>query len=256
MPIHDCRIFRAFREGRGCRVDDEVLWRRDGTPFAAEYASYPILDGEQVVGAVVTFSDITERKRTEGALVTAHAELEHRVSARTAELTEANNRLQQAHESLRRLSAHMNVVREEERAHVAREIHDELGASLTALKLELSGLRSRLATEPELSTQIDGMLAICTRAMDAVRRILNDLRPGVLDLLGLWAALEYLLSGVQRRSGLACTFDCAPDVELQLMAQGRSISEIAQQLSLSVNTISTYRARVFEKLGVRSAVIW
>jgi PAS domain S-box-containing protein len=213
MPIHDCRIFRAFREGRGCRVEDEVLWRRDGSAFAAEYASYPIRDGEHVVGAVITFSDITERKRTEAALVAAHAELERRVQARTAALTDANAQLQQAHESLRRLSAHVNIVREEERAHVARDIHDELGASLTALQLELSGLRPQLAAHPALTDQVDAMVGIATKAMDSVRRILNDLRPGVLDHLGLWAALECLLQDVQRRTGIACVFDVAPEVE-------------------------------------------
>jgi len=49
---------------QGCRVDDEILWRRDGSSFPAEYASYPILNAETVVGAVVTFSDISERKRS------------------------------------------------------------------------------------------------------------------------------------------------------------------------------------------------
>ncbi len=213
MPVHDCRIFRAFREGAGCRVEDEVLWRRDGSAFPAEYASYPIRDGEKVVGAVVTFSDITERKRTEAALHAAHAELERRVAERTAELSGANQRLRVAHESLRRLSAHMNSVREEERAHIARDIHDDLGASLTAMQLELNWLRQRLADRPELVTHIDAALDIGTGAMGAVRRILNDLRPGVLDHLGLWAALECLLQEVEGRSGLRCAFVCPEEVE-------------------------------------------
>ncbi|GMV58020.1 MAG: hypothetical protein AMXMBFR72_11320 [Betaproteobacteria bacterium] len=217
MPVQACRIFRAFREGLGSRVDDEVLWRRDGTSFPAEYASYPIRDGDRVVGAVVTFTDISERKRTEAALAAARAQLERRVAERTAELTQANERLQQAHESQRRLSAHLNAVREEERARVARDIHDELGASLTALQLELNGLRQRIASGADdasaLTAQIDAMLDIAHTAMDAVRRILNDLRPGVLDHLGLWAALECLLNDVQARSAVACTFAYAPTVE-------------------------------------------
>jgi PAS domain S-box-containing protein len=87
MPVEHCRIFKAFKEGCSCRVEDEVLWRRDGSAFPAEYASYPIRDGEAVVGAVITFTDITERKRTEAALHAARAGLERRVAERTAELS-------------------------------------------------------------------------------------------------------------------------------------------------------------------------
>lgn len=202
MPVQACRIFRAFGEGRGCRVDDEVLWRRDGSPFAAEYASYPIRDGERVLGAVVTFSDITARKRTEAALQAARLDLERRVAERTAALTAANQQLQQAGDALRRLSAHLNRVREEERAHIARDIHDELGASLTAIQLELNWLRRRLADDASSCTHIDAALDIGQGAMGAVRRILNDLRPGVLDHLGLWAALECLLQETESRTGL------------------------------------------------------
>jgi PAS domain S-box-containing protein len=213
MPVVSCRIFRAFRDGQGCRVDDEVLWRRDGTRFPAEYASYPILNGDTVVGAVVTFSDISERKRTEAALQAAHAELEARVAARTAQLSAANADLRRAQDSLRRLSAHMNAVREEERAHIAREIHDDLGASLTAMQLELNWMRQLAGADDRLCAPIDRMLDIAGTAMGAVRRILGDLRPGVLDHLGLWAALECLLQETQLRANFQCFFDCTPAVE-------------------------------------------
>ncbi len=65
FPVEECRIFQAFRQGAGTHVDDEVLWRSDGTSFPAEYWSFPqIVDGS-VTGAVVTFLDITERKLSE-----------------------------------------------------------------------------------------------------------------------------------------------------------------------------------------------
>lgn len=213
MPVHDCRIFKAFQQGQGVRVEDEVLWRRDGSSFPAEYASYPIRDGERVVGAVVTYSDITERKRTEAALHAAQAELERRVAERTAELSTANQQLQQTHENLRRLSAHMNSVRESERSHIARDIHDDLGASLTAIQLELNFLRSRLGEHEMLRHHVDAALEIGKNAIDSVRRILNDLRPGVLDHLGLWAALECLMDETQARGGLICSFTCPEEVE-------------------------------------------
>jgi len=68
FPVDECRIYRAFRRGEGTHVDDEVLWRADGTSFPAEYWSYPQRSNGKVVGAVVTFFDITERKRIENAL--------------------------------------------------------------------------------------------------------------------------------------------------------------------------------------------
>jgi len=67
-PNHECRIYFAFRQGEGSHADDEVLWRADGTSFPAEYWSCPIRENNLLTGAVVTFTDITERKRTERAL--------------------------------------------------------------------------------------------------------------------------------------------------------------------------------------------
>ncbi len=73
-PVKDSPIYRSFLVGKGCRVNDEILWRRDGTAFPAEYASYPLRgsDGE-IKGAVVNFTDITERKQVEQELVQANA---------------------------------------------------------------------------------------------------------------------------------------------------------------------------------------
>jgi|GEM_PF-928176 len=68
FPIDDCRIFRAFKKGEGTHVSDEVLWRSDGTSFHAEYWSYPQHQNGVVVGAVVTFIDITVRKQAEDAI--------------------------------------------------------------------------------------------------------------------------------------------------------------------------------------------
>ncbi|MFN2388815.1 MAG: PAS domain S-box protein [Actinomycetota bacterium] len=67
-PVEDCPIQRSMRIGRGCKVDDEVLWRSDGTSFPAQYSASPIIDEGKVTGAVVSISDITQRKRLEEAL--------------------------------------------------------------------------------------------------------------------------------------------------------------------------------------------
>jgi PAS domain S-box-containing protein len=67
-PVDQCPIYRAFKLGEGCRVDDEVMWRKDATPIAVEYSSFPILENGEISGAVVTVSDITERRRAREAL--------------------------------------------------------------------------------------------------------------------------------------------------------------------------------------------
>ena len=229
MPVHDCRIFQAFREGRGVRVDDEVLWRRDGTSFAAQYGSHPIRDNDQVVGAVVTFSDISQRKAIELELQATHALLERRVQARTQELNTA-------HESLKRLSAHLSTLIEEERAHIARDIHDDLGASFTALQLDLNWLKRQLSDTPALQNHVQRMLDVSATAMDATRRILNDLRPAALDHLGLWAALETLLQDLQQRSALICRYVCPAQAEQVRLGRNTEIAiyRIVQELITNI----------------------
>ena len=183
-PEVDCPIFNAFRMGLPCRIDSEVLWRADGSAFSAEYSSHPILDGGVVQGAVVTLVDITERKRSEALLQQSHEQLERRVAERTAELTQALG-------ALRELSAYSESVREEERTRIAREIHDELGSLLVALKMDVSWLDKRLHDHPELRCKCHGMGRTIDTAVDNLGRIITDLRPSILDHQGLWAALEW-----------------------------------------------------------------
>ena len=151
------------------------------------------------------------------------------MQVRTAELSAA-------HESLRRLASHLSTLREQERAHIARNIHDDLGASFTALQLDLNWLRRQLAGEPPLQAHLDRMLEVTQTAMDATRRILNDLRPVVLDHLGLWAALETLLQDLQARSGLRCRYLCPPDTESRRLAPEAEIAvyRIVQELLTNV----------------------
>ena len=64
-PIEECQIYMGFREGKGSHSDNEVLWRKDGSSFPAEYWSYPVVQDGKPIGSVVTFLDITDRKRAE-----------------------------------------------------------------------------------------------------------------------------------------------------------------------------------------------
>ena len=85
-PVKECRIFQAFRKGEGTHVEDEVFWRADGSSFPAEYWSYPIRHKGQIVGSVVTFLDITERKRLEDQYRQARQRLEEVIAANPAVL--------------------------------------------------------------------------------------------------------------------------------------------------------------------------
>ena len=180
-PECDCPIFNAFRQGLPCRIDDEVLWRADGSSFPAEYSSYPVIENGVVQGAVVTFVDITERKSAEALLKRTNDELEHRVAERTREL--------------RDLANHLETVREGERKRIAREIHDELGSLLVALKMDTHWLGKRVVaageSAPALVAKCHGMGRLIDTAVDNVGRIITDLRPSILDHQGLWAALEW-----------------------------------------------------------------
>ena len=98
-PREECHIYAAFKEGTIRRVDDEVFWRKDGTSFPVEYISTPMRDEKgELVGSVVTFQDITQRKLSESILQQANEELEQRVAKRTSELSQAYDKLKQLNE--------------------------------------------------------------------------------------------------------------------------------------------------------------
>jgi PAS domain S-box-containing protein len=183
-PECDCPIFKAFRLGESCRIDDEVLWRADGAPFHAEYSSTPLQQQGRTVGAVVSFVDIGERKRAEALLRRTNDELEARVVARTRQLSDALARL-------RERANHAETVRERERTRIAREIHDELGAQLVALKMDTDWLARRLGDAPALLAKSQSMGRLIDTAVLNLGRIITDLRPSILDHQGLWAALEW-----------------------------------------------------------------
>ncbi|MGB3070759.1 MAG: PAS domain S-box protein [Ottowia sp.] len=202
-PECDCPIFQAFRLGQPCRVDAEVFWRRDGSSFPVEYSSSPIIDQGQVHGAVITFVDITERRALADALQRANERL-----AQTNEMLETQVRqrtaaLSAALAQVRELAAHAESVREQERTRIAREVHDELGSLLVALKMDVNWFEKRLREQdgrtPEDAHRVrDHLRGKCRHmshliedAVASVGRIITDLRPSVLDHQGLWAALEW-----------------------------------------------------------------
>ena len=134
---------------------------------------------------------------------------------------EVEAELKDSYEQVRALAAKLEAVREEERTGLARELHDQLGQALTALKLDLSRLTGRLV-EKDVALARDA--TAITEQMDAlvktVRRIATELRPGVLDTLGLAASIEWQAHDFQKRTGIQCVVDL-PEQDLAV-AQTKS----------------------------------
>lgn len=129
--------------------------------------------------------------------------LERRVRVRTAELN-------QAAVNLHALAAHLQVVREEERKALARELHDEFGQKLTALQIDLNWLDRKLQPlQPGLATEMQdkivAMMPLVEQLTEMTQAICASLRPGMLDDLGLLAAIEWQVEDCERRTGLKCT---------------------------------------------------
>ena len=125
---------------------------------------------------------------------------------------EAEERLKESQEQLRALAAHLELVREEERTRIARELHDEFGQALTALKMDHSSLARDLlenagtAAAPFLQ-RIERMSSVIDNTVTKMQNIARELRPDVLDNLGLLEAVEWYADEYHRRSGIVCTIN-------------------------------------------------
>jgi signal transduction histidine kinase len=118
---------------------------------------------------------------------------------------QAEENLRNSRGQLRNLSSHLESVREEERTRLAREIHDELGQALTALKMDIFWLRRHLVNESEpVLKKIRSMEGLVDATIRTVQRLSGELRPGLLDDLGLAAAIEWQTEEFQNRTGITC----------------------------------------------------
>lgn len=149
-------------------------------------------------GIIASIRDITTRKNAEDKLFAMVSEL------------------QEAQVKLKNLHSYLEVVREEERNHISRDIHDELGQSLTSLKMELSWIgRNMPAKDDRIEEKIHDMLEAIDNAINSMRRICSQLRPKVLDDLGLAAATEWFCERFAKRMGIRCDLIMEPpDMEL------------------------------------------
>jgi signal transduction histidine kinase len=140
-----------------------------------------------------------------GQLAKTFDEMAIALEQRQAERERAEMELKRSQELFRNLSAHLQVVREEERTRIARKIHDDLGQALTALKIDLSWLDKKLANKQDLiGEKLQSMVTLINETVETVHNVSADLRPGILDDFGLPAALEWQAEEFQKRTGMEC----------------------------------------------------
>jgi signal transduction histidine kinase len=132
-----------------------------------------------------------------------------REAGERAERRRAEENLRKSHKQLRALSVYLQYVREDERIRISRQVHDELGQALTGLKMDLYWLSHRVPKKLRaVQKKTKDMSAHIDTTIQTVRRISTELRPGILDDLGLAAALEWQAQEFQKRTGLRCNVVC------------------------------------------------
>jgi PAS domain S-box-containing protein len=182
----------------------------------------PILDSG---GEVLGYFDIRNKKDAEGFTISDQEMLMALAPAASIAIQNAlaygyrlaaEAELQESYERLRALAANLEAVREEERTQIARELHDQLGQALTAMKFDLAWLTDRLVQkDATLAQKAKAVTAQMDTMIKTVRRIATELRPGMLDDLGLAASIEWLARDFEKRTGIMCEVS-VPSLDLPL----------------------------------------
>ena len=195
--------------------------RKDGREFPLELSVATWHTGEGVFFGGIC-RDITERKRAEEALRKAHEQLEKRVEERTVELLRANEQLhreiqerkkaeeelRESENRLRLLSSQILTAQETERRRISRELHDELGQSLTVMKLRISYIEKELPkNQVVIREECEKTLQYLNQVIENTRRLSRELSPSILEDLGLTAALRWLIKNFIKNNDIQVTFD-------------------------------------------------
>jgi PAS domain S-box-containing protein len=224
-------------------IATDPLWRHS-REVAQQYGlaacwSKPICSSDgRVLGTFAMYYRETRAPRPdELALLDAAVQ----VAAIAIERKQAEEQLTQSHEQLQALTAHLESVREDERARIARELHDDLGQTLTGLKMDLASLTKSL-TPPFTNFQtsralakLDDMQMLLSVSIQGIRRMVLELRPPVLDHLGLDGALEWLAHDFQKRHGILCKFHSAGSFDTIDASVATALFRIAQEAQTNVS---------------------
>ncbi len=184
----DCPVDLVLREGKAAELANHtVLMRPDGTEVPIDDSAAPIRDSEErVIGVVLVFRDVSERKLSQIQLQRWNAELEDRVRARTTELVNSQERL-------RALASQLNLTEQRERRRLAADLHDYLAQLLALIRIKLGQTLQRLPDQlgegRSSLTEIDDLLLQC---LQYARTLMAQLSPSVLQDLGLIPALHWL----------------------------------------------------------------
>lgn len=166
---------------------------------------------QQIAAGDLTHRVPVGRRDEIGRLATSFNDMAERVAERDA--------------ALRQLSKRMLSIQEQERVRIAREVHDELGQALTAMKIDIQHLAKR---EPGLAEPLGSISRAVDNTVDLVRRIATDLRPAILDDLGVTAALEQQLRRLRESTGMQTTLTVTEEPELDMLT-GVTLYRIAQE---------------------------
>lgn len=186
--------------GTFCVIDTKPrAWSEDEVELLADLGAAVMTEIELRQRIETHVHDQARLAESEAALRTTNATLTQNVAARTSELTALNR--------------HLLRIAEEERSRLARELHDELGANLSAAMMDISRVNTKLAgLAPELARQTERALQALTATMQLGRRIVADLRPALLRDFGLTAALGAYCASFSEASGLACEAELQDDL--------------------------------------------
>jgi two-component system sensor histidine kinase UhpB len=211
LSREDDPMSALIRYGTFFRTEEEAFTRKDGTIFPVSIVTTPLLEQGEVVGSVTAFQDISFRKLAE-------------------------DELRRSRQRLRELSAFLQTVREEERTKISRDIHDQLGQVLTALKMDIAWVNSKLGVDQSapLAKKTTAMAGVVDRAIETVRNIVTDLRPSLLDDLGLVAAIEWQVQEFGERAGIECHLHASDDDLVLESTRSIAIFRILQECLTNV----------------------
>jgi signal transduction histidine kinase len=183
-----------------------------------------------LLGALLTCMvrhELALQGRVADSLARMNDELDLKVQGRTAQLAAAT-------ELLRKFSAHIEAAREAERLHVARDVHDALGSTLTALKLELSGTPLGSGAPAVRSRCRRASVELVDLALQTVEDLVTELRPAVLDRFGLWEALRWKTAHFEERTGIHCRLSMLEPLPLPPGPMSTGIFRIVEEALTNV----------------------
>jgi len=222
---------RMIRERKRSRYTPIIFLTAAQEDLASMFRGYQAGAVDYIVKPV-----IPEVLRSKLAVFVGLHDMNRMLNAELAERAMTEQRLRTSEENLRALASHLQSVREEERIHIAREIHDELGQALTALKFDIASLAKGCSTD-QSETVAEKSQATATaidRIINSVRRISSGLRPEVLDEIGLGAAIDWQAREFQRRTGIRCLVELPPRFVDPDKDRSTAIFRIFQELLTNV----------------------